>query len=267
LNNVLLGQTGWLNLALVAAFFAALLAKKDIPGGMALAFSTIKPQLLLLLFLPVLFLKRWQLLAVAFGCEMLLLLLAGSAVGFSNIIGYPGILLHAESAYARNGLNPELMVCLRAPLSLLLPQSMAFLISGLTVLAGAALICLLWRHADSAEKQIRATALSAVVYLIFSPHAFLYDCLLLIIPLLLTYPSNGLSKAFAQMTGNERGWLAILLLAPLLAWCPYLCHEAWATLFMLVVNLVLLLFGWTSRFAYLQPAILPEPEEAAGSDK
>jgi hypothetical protein len=239
-NSIILGQTAWLMLAIVCVFFGTLIQKKEILCGLAIVASTIKPQFLLLLAPPLLLRKMWKAIAVAIVLELALLALGIATVGWDNVIKYPQILAHAESDLF--GRDNERMVSVRGVTSALFGGSAGFLISAASVAVAVGMLFWLWWQADDREKQFRAASLSVLVFLIFSPHSFLYDCLILSIPTILLMRETSLSNALAQQPLTRRAWCVFLLLVPVLSWVPYVClhSEVLASQFLLLSNCCLL---------------------------
>ena len=245
-NSIILGQTAWLMLGIVCVFFGALIQKRELLCGLAIGFSTIKPQFLLLLAPPLLIKKMWKAIAVAALLEIVLLALGIGGVGWDNVLKYPQILAHAESDLF--GRDNERMVSVRGVTSALFGGSAGFLISAGSVAIAVALLFWFWWKADNREAQFRAISLSVLVFLIFSPHSFLYDCLILSIPTILLMRETSLSGALAQRPLSSRVWNVFLLLVPVLAWVPYVClhSEVLTSQFLLIANICLLAV-WLTR--------------------
>ena len=224
-NSIILGQTAWLMLGIVSLFFAALLQKKEWLCGLAIAVSTIKPQLLLLLAPPIVLRRMWKAIVLAAVAELLFLGLAFNTVGWDNIVHYPSILAHAESGmYGRDN---ERMVSIRGLASALFGGSAGFGLSVASLAIALGLFFWFWWKADDRHSQIRAISLSVLVFLIFSPHSFLYDCLILSLPTVLLMRETTLSGAIFQPHLSQRLWGIILLLMPVVCWAPYLRSEVW----------------------------------------
>jgi hypothetical protein len=183
----------------------------------------------------------WKTIAVATLLELVLLALGIGTVGWDNVIKYPQILAHAESdLYGRDN---ERMVSVRGLTSALFGGSAGFLISATSLAIALALICWLWWKADDRDSQFRAISLSVLVFLIFSPHSFLYDCLILSIPTILLMRETSLSGALAEQPLVKKVCSVFLLLVPALTWLPYvyLHPEVWASQFILAANVCLLI--------------------------
>ena len=247
-NSIILGQTAWLMLAIVCIFFAAMLKKREFLCGLTIVASTIKPQLLLLLAPPLLVRKMWRSVALAMVLEVVLLALAAGTVGWENVVLYPQILAHAESdLYGRDN---ERMVSIRGLTSALFGGSAGFVISLGSVAIALALIIWFWRQADDRLSQFRAISLSVLIFLILSPHSFLYDCLLLAVPTILLVPETSLSGAFAQRPLSKKSRSILLMFGPSLVWLPYMClhPEVWASRFLLATNIAVFAL-WLKRDA------------------
>jgi len=236
-HNMVLGQTGWLNVALVSAFFFFFVQKRDTICGIILALSTIKPQLLLLFLPAILARRRGHCLISGIVSGAIILGLAIWAVGWSNILAYPHFLFHSESRLS------ELQVGFRGLLSILLPSKAATIASVFLLLIGEATMFFFWLQATTRRLQHQAIGNCCVLYLAFCPHAFLYDCLLLAISTAVFLPEMSLGFALSQRETYRRWCYTILLLAPPLLWIPYLCGGSAAPETMLLISTLLIAFG------------------------
>jgi hypothetical protein len=91
--------------------------------------------------------------------------------------------------------------------------------------------------------QFQTIANCCVLYLVFCPHAFLYDCLLLSISTAVFLPEMSLGFALLERAPYRRWCYTILLLAPPLLWIPYLIGGPAASETMLLASTFLISFG------------------------
>lgn len=259
LSSILVGQTGWLMLGIIALFFATFLTRRDIACGIILALSTIKPQFLLLMALPVAVKLRWKIVLVAAIVELLLLLLAGSSIGWPAVLNYPHILSSTETNHNQVGYNPQLMTNLRGLYSLFVPPSLTVPLALATSLTGVLSIAWLWFTARTKEQEFVAVSLTVLLYLLFTPHAYLYDCIILTIPLVLTARQVSFGWIFEQ-SGWRKFWFILLLTVPVLTWAPYLVSPLMGTKATTFATLILLVVG---LLAYRLP-IQTEKEKSPG---
>jgi len=242
LSCTMLGQAGWLSLAVVSIFFVTFIKKADTACGITLALSTIKPQFLMLLAIPVLAKKRWKVIAVATVVEILLLTVTGFLLGFKTVLFYPLKLLHDSSDRIAVA-SAQQMICWRGLVSNFLAPPFSLPIILLMALLGSGIILFLWLKAKTKKQQIGAAALSCIVFLIFSPHVYFYDALTMAVPLALTAPRISLSEAIFKGPIALKFWLVLLLLFPTLFWIPYLMHPVIAYRCLTLYLVVLLLTG------------------------
>jgi hypothetical protein len=216
-----IGQLSWHLLAIIGLYAWALTSKRDFLAGACLALSTIKVQYLPFLLLPAMAARRSKLLSSFVQAEMLLLCLAGLTVGWSNVFGYPHILLHTESSQDV-GLYPEQMVCLRALLSDL-PRPLALSLSGTACLLSVGLLFLAWSRLpkvrDVTTPQFRwMLSITVIASIIFAPHVHHYDCLLLTVPAALTLKTVDPFAAAKLPDRLYRCWSQMLIFFPIFGW-------------------------------------------------
>jgi hypothetical protein len=260
MDAIMIGQTAWFMLGLVCFFFGAFLTRRDYLAGVMLAASTVKPQFLFCLLPLPIFEKRWRTLLVAFVLEILLW--AGSiwAVGWDNVLHYPTILKTAEAQMFGN--DNEYMTCLRGFLTVIMGRELGFYVSLACVSIGFALMTYSWYSNKRIYKgTIGNTGLKitiatfVLVYVIFSPHTFVYDCLLLAVPAILLLDDFSVEGVF-QAKGMERWWRLLLFILPLISWLPHLLHKKLTDRMILTANLWLL--GYLLIFLRNKGAALPE---------
>ncbi len=114
-------------------------------------------------------------------------------------------------------------------------------------LLGSGIMIYLWLIAKTKEQQVAAAALSCIVYVIFCPHVYFYDALILTIPLLLTMKRVSLFSAFLEQPLSLRLWAVLLLVFPALIWIPYLTDPILADRVTLVCAMILLISGLKAR--------------------
>jgi hypothetical protein len=224
------GYSSLLLLFFVGAYFYCWLDRRDFLAGMALAFSAIKVQYLLLLILPAIVCKRFKLagtaiLSVAIFCGLSLM-----RVGLPCFLQYPA----AVKTWEPIG-NIYQMVNIRGLLSQFLPQSTAVPISTFASLFGIAAILFIWfverrfhsrlsaepgegeSGSHSQNVELWAISLTVVCALLFGPHAQMSDCTLLIVPAALTLHTLDLFKVLRMPDMALKLWHLIWLVSPALS--------------------------------------------------
>jgi len=268
-----MGHLAYFMLGLFALFYWSWVTRRDLPGGVALAMCSIKPQYLIFLLLPTLAACRWKLIACALVAELILIILAWATVGFENVIGYPNVLFHVETSATVHGVNPEQMISLRACLSQILPQTVALPVSLVVCFACLIALFLAWRLAIRRQGQAIpwAMALTVTAGLLVSPHTHFYDCLLLALPAALTLPNLNIWQALEEPDAAFRTWCLTLLIYPLIgvflfaAWefIPGAIHQPLPTM---IVNLILLISAILCfRSSLLNPATASQEIQSLSS--
>jgi hypothetical protein len=249
--DLLLGQTGWINMALLCLYFAWFMRGDEIKAGICLALGTFKPQYLLLTAIPALVQRRYRLLMVSFLAELFLLGLSIVTVGYTNVLNYPHNLLWAEKKYVSN-CAVEMVSLMALVWEALRGQSTIIGIS--LFFLGVALTAYLWKKAQTRDDQIRAIALSCMVYLAFSLHAFLYDALVWVIPTILTVKRCDLASITEEQSAAQKIWTLVLLAAPLFLWGVYLHSPLMASRWFVFINAVMLTLGLFIEKRRLHPS-------------
>ena len=188
--TLLQGQLSFLLVLGVLLSMRAIRAGADFEGGLWLALLLIKPQLAVIPLLALVWQRRWRAvsgMAVAgAGCA----LLSAIAVGWNGLSGWFDLMLRAVGWGDQFGIHPERMYTWRGVLYRILGGEQAGAITG-GWLAGAGLVLLLllwvWRRRASGDSVAFDVqwALLVFVMLFASPHAYLHDLSLLLIPLVL----------------------------------------------------------------------------------
>lgn len=196
-----MGQQAWNIASFLNLYLVGLYKRFDLLGGITLALLTQKPHYVLFFCLPAFFNKRFKLLLYASVFEIILLASAVCKIGWDNVIGYPQIVLHADSSEDFLGIDSYKMVCLRGLLSLYLTPALALKAGLYSMVGGLLLANWIWFKTVRAKmttfyQQRWALAATLTLCVICSPHTHGYD-LLLLTPLALTVftktnqPSDG----------------------------------------------------------------------------
>ena len=225
-TSLVIGQlSGFLVLA-IALYFYGMSKRLDVLSGCMLALSAAKPHYAIFAAIPALVQKRVKVIVCAAIAETALIVLAGTSIGWKNIIDYPSILSRSETSTEFAGLNPHLEVCIRGLLSTFFPQAIAFPASIVAWLIGVVAITWCWRKVPSAEVQLKpwAIALTVIGCLFLSPHTHLYDWTFLIIAAIVTLKLN-IKAESQQETPSQRQlqltfsvWRWMLWTYPALSW-------------------------------------------------
>lgn len=239
--TVMKGQSTWLILGLCCLFYWAFTRNRDLIAGISLALLSQKPQYAIFFAVPALARKRWKIIATGLFTEALLLIMSGFAIGWDNVFAYPKILLTPDSIYHDNGVAPPThMVAIRALLSIMLPQSISMTASLVLMFGMLAVLWQFWRKTEP-EANSWLMAVTITTSLLFSPHTYLYDCLLIALAAVLGWnPAVGTEKL-------PRGLLLfrfLMITYPLTSWCLYFSENVTALLPNLaftVLNLLILI--------------------------
>jgi hypothetical protein len=204
------GQFSFLLLAVFCVYAWSFIKKRDVTGGITLALAVIKPQYLLFWLIPPLLAKRWRML-IAFGVALgFLSVLAAITVGWKNVLFYPFDLFAIELSVKT---GTHCFICLTGPLYLCLPKITCTSVGLLLMLIGLVVYARQCRDIDeqkTVSQQLWLLILGTVTALVLSPHALLYDALLLA-PLALLLPT---SKQEVRL----RIFSVMVVLLPLLEW-------------------------------------------------
>jgi hypothetical protein len=276
------GQSTYILIGCVAVFYWALLRLEatsrdandklgrwltNASGGLAAALSTIKPQYVLTWFLPAAARSKIILISMAFACEIGLLAWASANLGIDNVIHYPDFVLNIEHSGFRHGVDADKMTCLRGILTVLLGDAAGFEAAAVLFFLSAIAIFLLWRGtAKKDERSLRwMIAVAQIWQVLFSLHAFDYDCLLVAIAAIVTLPD----LALAGDNSCLKVWTWGLLIYPIAGWmqfflifglhAPVYCQ--WISTFWLIC---LLVAGINVLYGFRAPA--QELSSAGGSE-
>lgn len=206
LTCIRIGQLSWCILTLVVFFFYCFRQRREYLAGIALAFLSIKPHYFLFFVIPALVDKRWKILA-AFGIvEAIFMIASGFVVGWSNIIGYPSVLLNRDATAP--AIEPQRMISCRVLFNAFLPSSTAQSASMIVMLLALATLVFIWHRTLKTRPELSNWAMSVTVIacLVASPHTHLYDALLLALPAAITLDTANLFAAFRLKDLTARVW-------------------------------------------------------------
>ncbi len=269
LLNVFFGGLSPFILGLIGIYFWALRTNRDIIAGASLALTTLKPQYAIFMALPAVAAVRKRLLVAAALFEGCLLLAAVIDIGLPNVLGYPKLLLSADTSSKYMGVFPERMVSLRGPLTILAP-TVATKICLVALVLSLILLIFLWRRTDQKNRtQVNwATSITVICMLIFSPHTHLYDCMYLALLAILNIETLSLTGAASAQPTTYRCWCYMLILYPPLGWCLYLALSRvgyWSSYWALMFHFVLLslaLKGWLDSRSFQSEKANPQASGA-----
>jgi Glycosyltransferase family 87 len=244
-NNFFLGQAAWLMTGLTCLFFAALMRRNDTICGVTLGLCSIKFQFLLLLAAPLLVLKRWRALYIGIVIVLLFLVVAVGSIGIKNVLNYPNILNVQEILHP----NIPMMINLRGFLFTISPGTdhLNAVLSGIFALLA---IFGVWSSARTSAQQRLAIPISTILYLVFSPHVFVYDGLLLAVPTAINLKPMSLMSVFGPHRWNLKLRALLLCAFPIIGWLAYLGGNACLGRVLLCFNLLLLFFSLVEYFDY-----------------
>jgi hypothetical protein len=221
------GQSSWLILAASCFFYWFWINKNDIPAGIALAITTIKPQYAIFLSIPVIAGLKTRLLISAAITEMLFVVISAKILGWDNILNYPRILLNAETNPLIGAVRADLMVSLRGALVLIFPQTSNSIICMIAMFVSILCLFFVWKKALKTVGTAIPWGMSLTILaaLIFSPHTHVYDCVLLILPAALTLPTISIIKATKITPRYYKWWSLMLITYPVTSWIIFHLKE------------------------------------------
>ncbi len=183
------GQDSAVSLLLLTGGLRLLLGGQELAAGALLGLGVYKPQLFAVI--PVLFLaqRRWRALAgwgsVAGGLTLSSMVMVGWE-GIRDYASLPGSDFYQQSVVEGKGWEMQSFVALARAL---LPPSAQGAVAPVTVTAGMVAIGLLvravWARQRDMQGLLQSFALALLAVPFVSPHLFLYDTLVLAIPVLL----------------------------------------------------------------------------------
>lgn len=189
-HTMLKGTLSLLILTCLLMAYRATLAGRWGRGGLWLALVSVKPQMVLFPLLAASANRMWR-LVLAFALFSGALVLGTLPLfGLDGWLRFAQTLRAADSFYGVYGVWPMVMYNLKGALTQLLGYEHGPLISqlsGLALVASAVVTLLLWRKPQqpgTPQFDLRL-ALSVVLGLLFSPHLYAHDALLLVLPALL----------------------------------------------------------------------------------
>ncbi len=215
--SLLQGQASVLLLLLFAAAYADLRAGRDYRTGCWLALAAFKPQFVLPMLLALLLWRKWKSLLSFALASAGLFGVSAVFVGWDAALNYPlALLQYSGMAHTSAGEHPESMANLRGLLDQVfrghLSASALAVVTLATSLVVLSAMMLALRRRSVSETSF---SLAVVVSVLVSYHAYLHDACLLLLPILLLFPTL-LSKPCAAISSIQ--WLSMvtIFLAPLL---------------------------------------------------
>jgi hypothetical protein len=202
-----------------ALFFAAWCKNKDIQAGLFLVIAAIKFQYLPFLMLAPLVKMRWKVI-VSFSVGAALTIAAMAIWCPACIFQYIPRLLNTDVQVG--DLSSEWMICIRGLWFHLVPRTYAIALSALSTLAGLVYLAWLWKISDISNKTSQAILISATILigLLFSPHSYSVDLVLLAVPGVMLAPllfaSSNLEK-----NGFFKTYFWLIVLFPIATWLFY----------------------------------------------
>ena len=241
-NCLVAGQLAMFLLLLLSLFFWALRGQRNWLGGCVLGLISIKLQYLPFLLIPLVVLKRWRMMVSYAVAQAALLAAAGLWFGWASIAAYPQSLLSSEThvGLVYNSVNS--MVSLRGLLAPLVSKQASAYFGFVTMACGLALTWWLWRAERDRERRW-SMALTPLIAIVFCPHSYLYDVLVLAVSAALTLPSFSLRRLAGLTPPAYRMWAFVLAIYPAAGW--FLPVQETGTYFLsfLIVNVLLLVLG------------------------
>jgi hypothetical protein len=191
--NFLHGQFSLWMLICLLQIYLMLKRGREHLAGLWFVLGTFKPQATLLLAgVSLLAARRWRALASAALIGGCLVVLSSMLLGWESWVGFLQVLRFSGSSFGSFGIDPTLMYNFKGTLALIFGNSHGVMInwiSGVALIAAAILTFGIWCGSwqpgvPSFELRI---ALTFLLGLLFSPHLYQHDALMLIAPATLFY--------------------------------------------------------------------------------
>jgi hypothetical protein len=242
LRTLQYGQLSIVVLVVLIACYRSVQHRRDARAGAYWLLGTVKPQLVLMPGIGLLLTRRWRAVTVMFAVGMAWFLATSLWLGFDVWIGFLQMLVRVVGYEGRFGFRPDEMVNFRGLLSSILGHGNAELVntlSGIFLLAAMLATGLLWWWfvVRAGASNSLAFALSILIGICFSPHLYIQDTLLCILPAVLLY------EHLRKDQPKAAAWLGRLCTLSLFAFVIDVFHEKHWNLPRLPQ---LLLFGFTS---------------------
>jgi alpha-1,2-mannosyltransferase len=180
------GEDAALSLFLLVVGLRLLLARRDVAAGAVLGLGVFKPQLFLALPLLLLLQRRWRAFGAWIGVAAAMTLISVALVGPDGVRAYLHLLispLYSQGiagplAWKMDSLLPLVRGLLPPHVGSLTPLVTALILVPVVV----AFIRLAHRQADDKRAFILLYGLTILLTAVASPHLFVYDCAILVIP-------------------------------------------------------------------------------------
>ena len=194
LANMHLGQNSFLVLLGYAAWYAARQRNREALAGMLLCPALVKPQLVIVPVLLMLFTRRWRELMGFAGTSIALAALSVIVVGLDGVKGYLAV---ARDVADWVNLEHWYRTDMHTPNSLIHEFLAGYWADGLVMLVGAAVITAVYWRTRRGEMTLGHEASLAVMGgLLLAPYAHTHDLIVLAVPWLLLGPTaHGLRLA------------------------------------------------------------------------
>ncbi len=192
-HALIMGQPAWLLVAFLAAYMASWFSKNERLAGIVLALSTIKVQYPIFFAIPAIFMNKKKLVLWAFLCGCLLLLACVLVVGMQNVLSYVPMIsrMNTQPTFANCDTS---MPSLRGVIANFFGISAGIKAANPSLIFEALAVSLLWWRTSKTGRDHRwAFAATVLLVLLFSPHIFRYDSLILVLPVALTLSSLSLA--------------------------------------------------------------------------
>lgn len=214
------GNTSFWLLGALSLYCYWMFSRKDYAAGTMLALSTFKPQYLFILLTPAIGMRRWKVLVALVVAESLLMGLAVATIGLDNVVGYPQALANAESNPAFIGVNPQEMISLRGIFAQFLSIKESLKLASSAMFVSLIPLTLMWYSVSknpSVDRLRWAWGVTFVVAVLLSPHAHIFDFLLIGVAAALTLSTLSILD-LKQFDLQNKIWALVLILFPFASW-------------------------------------------------
>jgi len=256
MNVLLTGQTTWFLLTMFTAFYWAMIHQKEVAAGIALAFTTIKPQYSLYFVIGIIAKRRWTALLTFAAAVSIMLGYAAYQLGWENVLNYPKLMSAKEISPE---FYPAKMCCMRGLLTMFLPIDTALKASGVIQILSLPFVFKLWMSGkDNIEKRKWTLSITMLLSLVLGTHVNAYDCLLVALPAMLTMPDISPFVIWKIPCKPLKVWSLLMLSYPIAGWALGSNNYVF-----LPLNIALVISGLMYMASPEMNVQAPEPSSAA----
>lgn len=232
-KTLILGQLTYLYVGILALFYVCTVRQQELKSGALLAVLCLKPHFILFMPIVSVALRHWKALGVLAGLVSLVVMVSALDLGLQNYFDYPSYVALAASSDSFFAMKGVYKVSLSGLLHSLFPKNIAVVISFVFLLASLLMALCLWlkAHANFSDQLQKsgieedntvlyrwAMAVSMTIFIVLSPHAHQYTCLILAIPAVLTLTTVSPVEAMKLESTPFKFWTVLIVFYPLFSY-------------------------------------------------